>query len=152
MPDVKEAEPYRQIIETTPDAVILADRDGIIRLWNGGAEAMFGYAAAEAIGQSLDLIVPERQRTRHWEGYKRVMATGVTRYGRELLAVPAMRKDGTRMSLEFSVALLRDQQGELLGISAILRDVTERWERDRELRRRLAELEAQHGDTTASAD
>ena len=133
---------YRRIVDHAQDAIILADSDGIIRLWNGGAEAVFGYAAVEAIGQSLDLIIPERLRARHWEGYHRVMATGESRYGRELLSVPGVRKDGTRMSLEFSIALLTDEGGRPSAIAAILRDITTRWETDRDLRRRLAELEA----------
>jgi PAS domain S-box-containing protein len=131
----------RQIVEHAPDGVIVADRDGIIRLWNDGAEAIFGYRSDEALGQTLDLIIPERLRPRHWEGYRQVMATGQTRYGRELLAVPAVRKDGERISLEFSIALLRDPAGELSGTVAIIRDVTARWERDRALRARLAALE-----------
>jgi PAS domain S-box-containing protein len=128
----------RQIVEHIPDGVIVADRDGIIRFWNGGAEDIFGYQADEALGQTLDLIIPERLRARHWEGYQRVMASGQTRYGRELLAVPAVRKDGSRISLEFSIGLLRDPDGNLNGTLAILRDVTARWERDKALRERLA--------------
>jgi PAS domain S-box-containing protein len=139
------AELCRRIVAATPDAVIFADRAGVIRLWNAGAEALFGYTAAEAVGQTLDLIVPPNLRARHWEGYRRVMETGVTRYGRELLAVPALHKDGRRISLEFSVALLRDEGNELAGITAILRDVTARWERERTLQRRVAELEAAGG-------
>ncbi len=131
----------QRIVEDAPDAVIFADRDGTIRLWNSGAEAIFGYRSDEVIGKSLDLIIPENQRVRHWEGYRAVMATGVTRYGRELLKVPGLRKDGTRISLEFSILLPRDAAGEIVGAVAILRDVTERWEQDRALRRRLAALE-----------
>jgi len=132
----------QQIVEGTYEAIIFADRDGMIRLWNTGAEAMFGYSAKEAIGQSLDLIIPDRQRGRHWEGYHKVMATGVTRYGKELLAVPAVRKDGTRISLEFTVVLLRDAAGQLLGTAALIRDVTARWQQERALKERLATLEA----------
>jgi len=132
----------QRIVEETQVAIIFSDREGIIRLWNSGAEAMFGYRAEEALGQTLDLIVPERQRSRHWEGYTKVMSTGVTRYGRELLAVPALTKDGKRISLEFSIALLRAPSGELLGATAILQDVTARWQQQKELRNRLAELEA----------
>ncbi len=132
----------RQIVDGTQDAIIFADRDGIIRLWNSGAEAMFGYRAEEALGQTLDLIIPERLRGRHWAGYRKVMATGVTRYGRELLAVPAIRKDGMRISLEFTIVLLRDATGELLGPAAIIRDVTERWQKEKALKERLAALEA----------
>ncbi len=139
----------QQIVENAPDAVILADRDGIIRLWNGGAEAVFGYGAEEALGQSLDLIVPERFRDRHWAGFRNTMATGLTRYGRELLAVPAIRKDATRISVEFSVAVLRDSEGQVLGVAAIMRDVSERWREQKELRERLATLEAQVAGTRA---
>jgi PAS domain S-box-containing protein len=132
---------HRQIIDNAGEAVIFADRDGHIRLWNGGAERVFGWPASEAIGQSLDLIIPEKLRGRHWDGWKHVMETGVTRYATDLLAVPAVRKDGTRISLEFSVALIRDESGAIAGVAAVMRDVTERWQRDRELRTRLAELE-----------
>jgi PAS domain S-box-containing protein len=132
----------RQIVEHIPDGVIVADRDGVIRFWNGGAEAIFGYRPDEALGRTLDLIIPERLRARHWEGYQRVMAGGQTRYGRELLAVPAVRKDGSRISLEFSIGLLREPDGSLSGTLAILRDVTARWERDKALRERLAALES----------
>jgi PAS domain S-box-containing protein len=134
----------RRIVDEAPDAIIYADRDGLIRLWNAGAEAMFGYEAGEAIGQSLDLIIPEKLRARHWDGYHRVMATGETRYGAtDLLAVPGVRKDGSRMSLEFSIAILRDDSNQIMGIAAILRDVTKRWEQDRALQQRIKELEAQ---------
>ena len=132
----------QQIVEHAPDAIIMADRDGTIRLWNGGARAVFGYSAEEAVGQSLDLIIPERLRDRHWSGFRKAMETGVTRYGRELLAVPAVRKDEARISVEFSVALLRDPAGEVLGVAAIMRDVSERWTQQKELRQRLADLEA----------
>ncbi|HYB74122.1 MAG TPA: PAS domain S-box protein [Candidatus Sulfotelmatobacter sp.] len=132
----------RRIVEEAPDAIIFSDREGTIRLWNAGAEAVFGWRAEEALGQTLDLIIPEKQRARHWEGYRAVMATGTTRYGRgELLRVPALRKDGRRISVEFSILLPRDAAGEVLGAAAILRDVTERWEQDRALRQRLAALE-----------
>jgi PAS domain S-box-containing protein len=132
---------HRRIVEEMPEAVIFADRQGTVRLWNRGAETMFGYSATEALGQSLDLIVPERFRARHWEGYRQVMATGVTRYGERLLAVPAMRKDGRRISIEFSIALLKDKRGAVAGALAVVRDVTARWQAERELRARLAALE-----------
>jgi PAS domain S-box-containing protein len=119
---------FRRIVEEMPEAVIFADRHGVVRLWNRGAETMFGYSAVEALGQSLDLIIPERFRTRHWDGYRQVMATGVTGYGQRLLAVPAMRKDGQRISIEFSIALLKDDRGEVAGAAAVVRDVTARWQ------------------------
>jgi PAS domain S-box-containing protein len=121
---------YQRIVEEMPEAVIVSDRTGAIIFWNRGAEIMFGHGAAEAVGQSLDLIIPDRFRARHWEGYHTVMATGVTRYGQELLAVPAIRKDGHRISIEFSIALLRDDSGAPQGAAAIIRDVTARWERE----------------------
>ena len=141
----------QRIVEDSQLAIILADRDGMIRLWNSAAEAMFGYRAEEVLGQSLDLIVPERQRGRHWEGYRRVMATGVTKYGRELLAVPATTKDGKRISVEFSIALLCAPTGELLGAAAIMQDVTARWEQQKELRGRLAAAEAKLANVAKSA-
>lgn len=132
----------RQIVDNSEDAIIFADRDGIIALWNSGAETMFGYSADEALGQSLDLIIPERLRERHWKGYSQSMTTGITRYDRQVLAVPAIRKDGSRISIEFTIVLLRDEKGELLGPAAIIRDVTTRWERDKTMKERLATLEA----------
>jgi PAS domain S-box-containing protein len=132
----------RRIVEDSQVAIVFADNEGRIRLWNSGAEAMFGYPAEEAMGQTLDLIVPERQRSRHWEGYHKVMATGVTKYGRELLAVPALTKDGRRISIEFSIVLLRAPSGELLGAAAIMQDVTARWQQQKELKGRLSDLEA----------
>jgi PAS domain S-box-containing protein len=133
---------YQRIVEDNPIAILFADRDGKIRFWNAGAEAMFGYTPEEALGQSLDLIVPERQRARHWEGWERVMASGVTKYGREALAVPATRKDGSRISIEFNIILLRAPTGELLGAAAMVQDVTVRWQQQKEMNARLAALEA----------
>jgi PAS domain S-box-containing protein len=131
-----------EVLEKARDAVIVADGDGLVRFWNVGAERIFGYRRDEALGRSLDLIIPDRLRQRHWEGYRKVMATGVTRYGDELLAVPALRRDGGRLSIEFTILLLRDEAGELVGTAAFIRDVTARWEKERELKKRLAELEA----------
>jgi PAS domain S-box-containing protein len=132
----------RRLVEGSRDAVIFADREGLMRFWNQGAAQMFGYQAEEALGQPLELIIPENLKARHTEGYRRVMASGVTRYAQELLAVPGLTKDGGRVSLEFTIALIRDEAGELLGAAAIIRDVTARFQRDRELQKRLAALEA----------
>ena len=134
---------YKQIVDFGQDGILFADRDGIVRLWNLGAEAIFGYTAQEALGQNLDLIVPEKLRERHWEGYKRVMDTGKTRYGNELLKVPALRKDGKRLSVEFTIILVRNRQNEILGSTAIMRDVTENWQQEKELKERLNFLEDQ---------
>ena len=132
----------QQIVEKAADAVIFADEEGIIRLWNTGAEVIFGYSAEEALGQSLDFIVPEKLRKRHWEGYRKVMATGKTKYGKETLAVPAITKGDKRISIEFTIVLVTNDSGEPFGTAAIIRDVTERFLKQKELKKRLAELEA----------
>ena len=137
---------YRQVVEGSPDAIILGDPEGVIRLWNAGATAIFGFTAAEAVGQSMDLIIPERLRGRHWDGYRKVMATGTSRYGAgDLLAVPAIRKDGSSLSVEFTIQMLKDEAGRITGLVAILRDVTKRFQREKKLGRRLKELEAKVG-------
>jgi PAS domain S-box-containing protein len=134
---------YRQIVEGSPDAIVWGDAQGIIRLWNAGAETMFGFTAREAVGQSMDIIIPERLRGRHWDGYHRVMATGTSRYGSgDLLAVPAVTKDGRTISIEFTIQMPKGPTGEILGAVAIIRDVTSRFQREREMARRLKELEA----------
>lgn len=129
------------VVRETPEAIVVAGPDGMIRLWNAGAERVFGYTEAEATGAALDLIIPEKLRARHWEGYDKTMATGQTKYGDTLLKVPATHKDGRRLSIEFSVALLKDDAGVVTGIAAVIRDATERFNEDRALRKRLAELE-----------
>ena len=131
-----------KILTLAPDAIMFADREGIIRLWNHGAERIFGCSSEQAIGQSLDLIIPEKLRERHWEGYNKTMVTGETRYGTEMLAVPAMHQDGSRMSTEFSIVMLKDDDGKPLGVAAIMRDITERQQQEKELRERLAEFES----------
>ncbi|GFO59719.1 signal transduction histidine kinase [Geomonas silvestris] len=133
---------HRQLIENSNDAIIYSDRAGLIRLWNRGAEEMLGFSAQEALGQSLDIFIPENQRARHWEGYAKVMQTGVTRYAKDLLAAPALKKDGSRISTEFSMTIIRDANGEIAGTAAIMRNVTAKWQKEKALRQRLAELEA----------
>ena len=132
-----------QLLQDSPDAILIADRDGAIRFWNSGAERMFGHTATEALGQSLDLIIPENLRARHWQGYFRVMETGQTKYLTERLTSPGVRKDGSRLSLEFSMVLLRDEQGGIEGCATIMRDVTARWQKEKELKERLAACEKQ---------
>jgi PAS domain S-box-containing protein len=132
------------LVDAAGDAIVVADADGAIRLWNAAAERIFGFTAAETLGRSLDLIIPERFRARHWEGYREVMRTGRTRYGADVLRVPALRKDGQRISIAFTVALLTGADGRVTGIAAFVRDETARWEEEQRLRRRLEELEAPH--------
>ncbi len=138
---------HAQLVAAIGDAVIVSDATGAITLWNAAAERMFGFTQAEAMGQSLDLIIPERQRQRHWDGYDKTMHTGQTRYGHDVLRVPALHKDGHTLSIAFTVALLRGADGGVEAIVAVVRDESARFAEDRKLRKRLAELEAQRGQT-----
>jgi PAS domain S-box-containing protein len=131
------------ILAAAADAVVATDRQGMIRVWNPGAERIFGHRAGEALGRSLDLIIPERLRARHWEGFRHVMATGESRYGAgDLLSVPGIRKDGQRISLEFTIVPLKDEQGQMQGLAAVMRDVTSRFEEIRSLKKKLADASA----------
>jgi PAS domain S-box-containing protein len=132
-------------VQAAGDAIIAAGTDGSILVWNRAAERIFGYTEAEALGHSLDLIIPERLRNRHWEGYRQVMRTGQTQYGTEVLRVPAVHKDGRALSIALSVALLYSRDQQVQAIAAIIRDDTSRWKEERALRQRLAELEAKNG-------
>jgi PAS domain S-box-containing protein len=133
----------RILARDAPDAVIYADGEGMIRFWNAGAERIFGFSEAEAAGRSLDIIIPENLRARHWAGFDATMRTGTTRYGAgDILAVPALKKNGTRISIEFTVLPFHDDAGHMIGIAAILRDVTRRFEEMRALRRQLAERQS----------
>jgi PAS domain S-box-containing protein len=134
-----------RIVEGAADAVLFTDREGVIRLWNAGAERIFGWTAAEAVGKSMDLIIPDRLRPRHWQNWDRVMETGQTRYATEVLAVPALRKDGAPLSIEFTIQLVRDEEGRILGPAAIVRDVTARFQREKELRAKVKDLEGRVG-------
>jgi PAS domain S-box-containing protein len=136
---------YEQLVHAIGDAVVISDKSGAITLWNPAAERMFGFTQEEALGKSLDLIIPERLRGRHWEGYEKTMATGETRYGHDLLRVPSVHKDGRALSIAFTVALLYSPERELTGIVAVIRDETARFQEDRSLRKRIAELEARVG-------
>ena len=132
----------KAIVAAVGDAMVACDASGAITLWNAAAEYMFGYSQAEALGQSLDLIVPERLRKRHWDGYHKTMETGITRYGHDVLRVPAVDKQGRSMSIAFTVAMLFSADKKVTTIVSVIRDETSRFNEDRELRKRLAELEA----------
>ena len=131
------------LVQAAGDAIIAADPEGKIILWNPAAQRIFGFAAHEALGQTLDLIIPERFRARHWDGYRQVMRTGQTKYGAEVLRVPARHKDGRPLSIAFTVALLPGADGPTGAIAAIVRDETSRWNEERAMRQRLRELEEQ---------
>lgn len=127
------------LLNSPAEAIVYSDREGLIRFWNAGAERVFGFTAEDALGQSLDIIIPERQRQRHWEGYDEVMRTGVSRYGSgDLLSVPALRKDGSRISVEFTIVPLKDAEGTMMGMASVMRDVTARFEELKTLRRQAA--------------
>lgn len=124
------------LLRDMPDALVVSDASGIIQVWNAAAERIFGFTEEEALGQSLDIIVPERLRGRHWHGYNDTMQTGKTRYGAgDLLSVPAIRKDDKQISVQFSIMPLRDDDGGLRGVAAIMRDVTEQFEELKRLKR-----------------
>ena len=132
-----------KLIHEGPDAIVYADFGGLIRFWNRGAERIFGYSAKEAIGKSLDLIMPENLRARHWAAYGETMRTGKTRYGDgDVLAVPALGKGGAPISIEFTIFPYRDADGSLMGVGAILRDVTKRFEDTKALRKEAAARQA----------
>lgn len=133
------------VVDAAPDAVIVVDEQGIVTYWNRGAERIFGFAAGEALGSSLDLIIPERLQERHWTAFATAVSTGKSRYGAEdMLAVPARRSDGSTISIEFTVVLVPGDDG-IRYVAAVIRDVTERRAQERELRRRLAESEGPPG-------
>ena len=126
MLDRPPADDLAGFVAAVGDAVVVADPDGAITVWNPAAERIFGFTAADALGQSLDLITPERHRRRHWDGYAKTMRTGITRYGAETLRVPAIHKDGHQLSIAFTVGMIRDATDQVTGIVAVIRDETER--------------------------
>jgi PAS domain S-box-containing protein len=127
------------ILDTASDAVIVCDRDGAICLWSAGAERIFGFTAEQALGRSLDIIIPERLQARHWDGFRKMMASGQSRYPQgHLLSAPGRRNDGAQVSVEFTAVALKDADGAVAHIVAIMRDVTARFEEIKALRRQLA--------------
>ena len=134
----------RMVVREAPDAIIYADANGLIGFWNKGAERIFGFSEADALGQSLDIIIPKNLRERHWSGYNETMRTGQTRYGAgDILAVPALRKDGTRISVEFTILPLCDEADRMIGIAAFLRDVTRRFAELKALRKKARQARAE---------
>jgi PAS domain S-box-containing protein len=132
---------FKQLIQAMGDAVVVSDTTGSIVLWNPAAAKLFGFSEEEALGQPLDLIIPQRLRGRHNDGYAKTVASATTRYGSSLLRVPALHKDGRSLSIAFTVALLTDAQGQVEGVAAVIRDDTARFTEDKALRARIAELE-----------
>jgi PAS domain S-box-containing protein len=142
---------YQQLVESIGDAVVVCDAAGAIIVWNDAAVRMFGFTREDALGKSLDIIIPERQRQRHWDGYNKSMATGETRYGNDVLRVPALHRDGRNLSIAFTVAMLYDEARNVTAIVAVIRDETQRWSEERQMRVRLAQLEARIKEEATSA-
>lgn len=134
---------FKQLVFAMGDAVVASDASGAITLWNPAAVRMFGHTESEALGQALDIITPERHQKRHWDGYFKTMQTGITRYGNDVLRVPAMHKDGHTLSIAFTVALMHGLDNKVSNIVAVIRDETARFQEDRALRKQLTELERQ---------
>ena len=128
---------FRQLVNAVGDAVIAADASGAIVFWNSAATRLFGYTQEQAMGQSLDLITPQRHQKRHWDGYYKTMQTGQTRYGHDVLKVPAVHQDGHALSIAFTVALLHSPDQKVSSIVAVIRDETDRFAEERNLRKRL---------------
>ena len=141
---------FHQLVDALGDGVIVCDAAGAIIFWNQSATRIFGFTEADALGQSLDLIIPERQRLRHWDGYHKTMDSGETRYGADVLRVPALHKEGKPLSIAFSVAMLHTPDGKVSSIIAIVRDETVRWGDERALKAKVAQLEAQIKATVAA--
>ncbi len=133
----------RLLHEQAPDAIIFADRNGIIRAWNAAAAAIFGFSPGEAIGRDLDIIIPEGFRDAHWKGFERALAAGDTKYRGQSLPTRALHASGREFYVELTFAMIHDASGAVIGALAHARDITERFEHDRQQRRRLRELEAE---------
>ena len=131
------------LVAAVGDGVMVCDASGAITLWNPACERLFGHTEAEVLGKSMDMIIPERLRKRHWEGYDKTMATGITKYGHDVLRVPAVDKQGNALSIAFTVAMLHGADGKVSAIAAIIRDETSRFNDERALKKRVADLEAQ---------
>ena len=141
-----------QIVENAQDGIIFADSSGVIQVWNSGAQSIFGYSSEEALGETLDLIIPDKHRKQHWEGYRKVMKTGISSYSQKLLAVPSLRKDGERISVEFSIVIVRDPESKHLGAAAIIRDVTLRWQEQRAVKKQFTMLKTKVEELLKSID
>lgn len=143
----------KAIVDQAPDAVIFADHGGLIRVWNSGAERIFGHAAADVIGGPLDIIIPERMLQAHNKGFDHAVATGEMKYVNKVLTTRSMHKDGSKIYIDMSFGMVRDEEGKILGALAVARDITERFNNESAQRVRIAELEkalAEKSDSAAS--
>ena len=122
---------FEALVEQLPVSVILADREGLIRAWNRASEALFGFTAQEVVGRSLDVIIPEHLRQAHWDGYNRSLVSGETKYSGRVMTTRAVHKDGRKLYVDFSFAMLKDASGAVVGAMATGRDITERYVAER---------------------
>ena len=134
---------FQALVTTVGDGVMASNASGAIILWNPACERLFGYTEADALGKSLDLIIPQRQQKPHWDGYHKTMETGITKYGNDVLRVPAVHKDGHTLSIAFTVSMLHTADGKVSAIVAVIRDESVKFAEERQLRKRVMELEAQ---------
>ena len=134
---------FQELVASVGDGIMASDAKGLITLWNPACERMFGFSQAEALGKSLDLIIPQRQQKPHWDGYQKSMATGITKYGNDVLRVPAVHKDGHTLSIAFTVSMLHSSDGKVSAIVAVVRDESVKFAEERHLKKRLMELEIQ---------
>lgn len=135
------------LLQSEADAIVATDAAGIVTFWNPGAERIFGFNATDVIGESLDVIIPDRLRAAHWKGFHNTMQTGASRYGSDqLLKVPALTKSGTNISVEFALTTLRAADQTITGTVAVLRDVTASFDERRALRQELTMLRASRVD------
>jgi PAS domain S-box-containing protein len=148
-PDMSPLE-VELLVEQSPDSMIFADREGLVRVWNAASERIFGFTAEDAIGQDLNIIIPESLRDAHWQGYDRALGAGDTKYRGQSLPTKALRADGSTIYVELSFAIVHGRGGEVIGALATARDITERFERDRAMRRRVRELETSQPATEQS--
>jgi PAS domain S-box-containing protein len=143
---------FQCIVEQAPDAVIFIDSGGAVRIWNRSAEIIFGYSAAEILGNSPDFIIPEQLRHAHWEGFRKAMDTGRTKYAGRVLTTRSVHKNGNRLYVDLSFSLVRDDTGDLIGALAIGRECTARYLSDNMLRARVARLERSCGQSSHTGD
>jgi PAS domain S-box-containing protein len=119
------------ILDQIADAVVYVNRSGEIVRWNRASTSIFGFSAEEALGRSLDLIIPEYLRAAHWSGFNAAMTTGVTKLQGRPTLTRALHKSGRKLYVEMTFAIVKVDEGEVLGSVAVARDVTERVERER---------------------
>jgi len=136
---------YKALVQQSPEGIVMSDREGKIIVWNAAAERIFGHRAADVLGSSLDVIIPERLRAAHWAGFDACLASGHEKYGGRVLTTRSMHKDGSKLYVDLGFALIRDGAGVVIGVVATARDVTARYEEERALRARVAQLDADKG-------